>query len=89
VNAITDAVSGATVVIHHSSVRDRSRPVRDDEGSVQLDGVTLGMRRLSIIDLEGGHQPIHNEDSTVWVVQNGEMCSSTTKSTASSPCRKS
>jgi asparagine synthase (glutamine-hydrolysing) len=45
----------------------------DDEGSVHLDGVTLGMRRLSIIDLEGGHQPIHNEDSKVWVVQNGEI----------------
>ena len=45
----------------------------DDEGSVQLDGVTLGMRRLSIIDVKGGHQPIHNEDSTVWVVQNGEI----------------
>ena len=45
----------------------------DDEGSVHLDGVTLGMRRLSIIDLEGGHQPLHNEDSTVWVVQNGEI----------------
>ena len=45
----------------------------DDEGAVQLDGVTLGMRRLSIIDLEGGHQPMHNEDSTVWVVQNGEI----------------
>jgi asparagine synthase (glutamine-hydrolysing) len=45
----------------------------DDEGSVHLDGVTLGMRRLSIIDLEGGHQPMHNEDSTVWVVQNGEI----------------
>src|SRR5712664_1373398 len=45
----------------------------DDEGSVYLDGVTLGMRRLSIIDVEGGHQPIHNEDSTVWVVQNGEI----------------
>src|SRR2546428_4530882 len=45
----------------------------DDEGSVQLDGVTLGMGRLSIIDIEGGHQPIHNEDSTVWVVQNGEI----------------
>ena len=29
----------------------------DDEGSVHQDGVTLGMRRLSIIDLEGGHQP--------------------------------
>ncbi len=45
----------------------------DDEGSVQLDGVALGMRRLSIIDLAGGHQPMHNEDSTVWIVQNGEI----------------
>src|SRR5258706_1580220 len=45
----------------------------DDEGSVHNDDVTLGMRRLSIIDLEGGHQPIHNEDSQIWVVQNGEI----------------
>ena len=45
----------------------------DDEGIVQLDRVALGMRRLSIIDVEGGHQPMHNEDSTVWVVQNGEI----------------
>jgi asparagine synthase (glutamine-hydrolysing) len=53
----------------------------DDEGSVHFGGagraqgapVTLGMRRLSIIDLEGGHQPVHNEDSTVWVIQNGEI----------------
>jgi len=45
----------------------------DDEGTIQVDGVTLGMRRLSIIDLEGGRQPIHNEDSSVWVVQNGEI----------------
>jgi asparagine synthase (glutamine-hydrolysing) len=45
----------------------------DDQGSVHVDGVTLGMRRLSIIDLEGGHQPMANEDSTVWVIQNGEI----------------
>jgi asparagine synthase (glutamine-hydrolysing) len=45
----------------------------DDEGIAQLDGVTLGMRRLSIIDIEGGHQPMHNEDSTIWVIQNGEI----------------
>ena len=36
-------------------------------------GVGLGMRRLSIIDLSTGHQPIHNEDQTVWVVFNGEI----------------
>jgi asparagine synthase (glutamine-hydrolysing) len=45
----------------------------DDEGIAALDGVTLGMRRLSIIDLQGGRQPMANEDSTVWVVQNGEI----------------
>jgi asparagine synthase (glutamine-hydrolysing) len=31
------------------------------------------MRRLSIIDLDTGHQPIHNEDETIWVVFNGEI----------------
>lgn len=45
----------------------------DDEGTVQAEGVTFGMRRLSIIDLDGGHQPMHSEDSKVWVVQNGEI----------------
>lgn len=45
----------------------------DDEGSIVLDGVALGMRRLSIIDLEGGHQPIHNEDESAWIVFNGEI----------------
>ena len=45
----------------------------DDAGSVSEADVTLGMRRLSIIDVAGGHQPMHNEDSTVWVVQNGEI----------------
>src|ERR1035438_1993831 len=45
----------------------------DDEGIYLKDGVGLGMRRLSIIDLSGGRQPIHNEDKTVWVVFNGEI----------------
>jgi asparagine synthase (glutamine-hydrolysing) len=45
----------------------------DDEGLYLGTGVGLGMRRLSIIDLETGRQPIHNEDSTVWVVLNGEI----------------
>ena len=45
----------------------------DDEG-IYVDGpVGLGMRRLSIIDIAGGHQPISNEDGTVWVVFNGEI----------------
>ena len=47
----------------------------DDEGFYVAPGeqAILGMRRLSIIDLAGGHQPIANEDETVWVVCNGEI----------------
>jgi asparagine synthase (glutamine-hydrolysing) len=45
----------------------------DEEGVYIGDGVAIGMRRLSIIDLEGGHQPISNEDRSVWIVFNGEI----------------
>jgi asparagine synthase (glutamine-hydrolysing) len=45
----------------------------DDEGVYLGEGVGLGMRRLSIIDLENGRQPVSNEDGTVWVVFNGEI----------------
>jgi asparagine synthase (glutamine-hydrolysing) len=45
----------------------------DEEGILAQGAIGLGMRRLSIIDLAGGQQPIHNEDSTVWVVFNGEI----------------
>jgi asparagine synthase (glutamine-hydrolysing) len=45
----------------------------DDEGYHFQPGVALGMRRLSIVDVAGGHQPIANEDGGVWVVMNGEI----------------
>ena len=45
----------------------------DDEGFYSDEHVSLGMRRLSIIDLEGGHQPIYNEDKSIWVILNGEI----------------
>lgn len=45
----------------------------DDEGLLAARNVGLGMRRLSIIDLSGGHQPIFNEDRSVWIVFNGEI----------------
>ena len=45
----------------------------DDEGYYFEPGVGLGMRRLSIIDLHTGHQPIHNEDRSIQVVFNGEI----------------
>ena len=45
----------------------------DDEGFYLSGETGLGHRRLSIIDLGGGHQPMSNEDGTVWVVFNGEI----------------
>src|SRR5580704_7183241 len=45
----------------------------DDEGFYFEGELGLGNRRLSIIDLPGGHQPISNEDGTVWVTFNGEI----------------
>ena len=45
----------------------------DDEGRYSDPLLSMGMRRLSIIDLSGGHQPIFNEDGTVAVVFNGEI----------------
>ncbi len=45
----------------------------DDDGFYFSDGVGLAMRRLAIIDLKSGHQPIHNADKTAWIVFNGEI----------------
>lgn len=45
----------------------------DDEGIYVDRGIGLGHRRLSIIDVAGGHQPISNEDGTIWVLLNGEI----------------
>jgi asparagine synthase (glutamine-hydrolysing) len=45
----------------------------DDQGIYNDDRAIIGMRRLSIIDLASGHQPIHNEDQSVWLVFNGEI----------------
>lgn len=45
----------------------------DDQGVFHHPLGQIGMRRLSIIDLGGGHQPIHNEDESIWIVFNGEI----------------
>jgi asparagine synthase (glutamine-hydrolysing) len=45
----------------------------DDHGYFIDDKVCLGNRRLSIIDIAGGHQPIHNEDESIWITYNGEI----------------
>jgi len=65
--ATPEAVRAMTDVIRHRGP--------DDEG-IYTDGrCGIGMRRLSIIDLSTGHQPIGNEDGSVWVVFNGEIYS--------------
>jgi asparagine synthase (glutamine-hydrolysing) len=45
----------------------------DDEGFYRDEGIALGVRRLSIIDVAGGHQPVTNEDGSLVVVMNGEI----------------
>jgi asparagine synthase (glutamine-hydrolysing) len=45
----------------------------DDDGTLVADGTGLAMRRLSIIDLKTGHQPLSNEDGSIWIVFNGEI----------------
>ena len=61
----TDAVRAMCDAITHRGP--------DDWGSFVAPDVALGMRRLSIIDVGGGHQPIGNEDSSIQVVFNGEI----------------
>ena len=45
----------------------------DDRGTLLRPGAALGVRRLSIVDVEGGHQPFSSEDGSVAAVQNGEL----------------
>jgi asparagine synthase (glutamine-hydrolysing) len=67
-----DAAGDAAALVRAMCAAIRHRGP-DDEGIRIMPGAALGMRRLSIIDLATGHQPMHNEDSTVWVVFNGEI----------------
>ena len=45
----------------------------NDRGEHWGPGIGLGVRRLSIIDVAGGHQPFSNEERTIWAIQNGEL----------------
>ena len=75
-------------VVGIASVRDQVTPDRDrlqrmvrairhrgpdDEGYYVSPGIGLGHARLSLLDLEGGKQPIHNQDQTIWICYNGEV----------------
>ncbi len=57
--------------MHMTDVMTHRGP--NDRGTYQAPGIALGMRRLSIVDVEGGHQPFVNERGDVWAVQNGEL----------------
>jgi asparagine synthase (glutamine-hydrolysing) len=56
--------AGASALVHRGP---------DDEGFHREPGIGLAFRRLSILDLSGGHQPMSNEDGSVQVVYNGEI----------------
>src|SRR5437868_6204531 len=60
-----DAIRRMTATITHRGP--------DDEGYLFDDAVGFGFRRLSIIDLAGGHQPMSDAEQTVWVILNGEI----------------
>jgi asparagine synthase (glutamine-hydrolysing) len=65
-----NAIPSETVHRMNESLRHRGP---DDEGIYVAPRIGLGHRRLSIIDVACGHQPISNEDETVWVLLNGEI----------------
>jgi asparagine synthase (glutamine-hydrolysing) len=64
-------------IVQKSTLKAMADTIRhrgpDDDGFYVCGGVGLAHRRLSIIDLAGGHQPLSNEDETVWIAFNGEV----------------
>ena len=63
--------------VDHETIHKMARSIAhrgpDDEGFYISDSIGLGFRRLSIIDLSGGHQPMTDSQGKVWVVFNGEI----------------
>lgn len=69
--------AGAGLEERQALMRNMLKVIRhrgpDDSGAYFDEGVSLGVNRLSIIDIPGGHQPLSNEDGTVHIVFNGEI----------------
>jgi asparagine synthase (glutamine-hydrolysing) len=63
-------VDTARLTAMRDSIRHRGP---DGEGLVVTGPIGLGHRRLAIVDIEGGHQPMSNREGTVWIVFNGEI----------------
>lgn len=68
----TNTLRRMTDVIMHRGPDDQGQHIAPVTGNAEA-GVALGFRRLSIIDLSTGHQPLSNEDGTIWVAFNGEI----------------
>jgi asparagine synthase (glutamine-hydrolysing) len=68
-----DAAGSVSPALVKSMADTISHRGPDDEGFYVSGQIGLGFRRLSIIDLAGGHQPLSNEDDTLWIVFNGEI----------------
>src|SRR6266545_6886656 len=70
-------ICGFTGSSDHKLLREMTDSLRhrgpDDCGYHEDDGISLGVRRLSIIDVRSGHQPMSNEDGSIWVAFNGEI----------------
>ena len=62
-----------TSTVLRGMVRSLRHRGPDSEGFYEAEGIGLGMRRLRVIDLETGDQPIANETKTLWIIFNGEI----------------
>jgi len=69
---VTTPGSGSEAILRRMTDRIRHRGP-DDDGFFVDDHAFLGQRRLSIIDVAGGHQPMSNESRSVWITYNGEI----------------
>ncbi len=68
-----EQLENMTSCLSHRGPDDVGTYYRDHHASSTSPAVALGFRRLSIIDLQTGHQPISNEDETIWLIFNGEI----------------
>ncbi len=66
-------VQQMTAVLSHRGPDDDGIHIAGNHQRSESSGAALGFRRLSIIDLAGGHQPLSNEDESIWIVFNGEI----------------
>src|SRR5690606_7079770 len=76
VEVTPDVLARMTEVLTHRGPDDfgtYTSALKTQTATGKSPGVALGHRRLSIIDVAGGHQPMSNEDGSVWIVFNGEI----------------